>query len=186
MVWKALDLVSSSPFSREIERAKLPERFTALRFKAYNGRTDLMAHISHFQQRMALSRYNDPLMCRIFPSSLREVALRWFNQLGRRIINSWIQMAEAFVARFITNSRRTKEMDALLIMKLEDNETIKDYSTRFWETYNDIDGCGEEVAVRTFKLGLPPGTGLRQSLTKRPARTLGKLMHWIDHFISIE
>ena len=52
-------------------------------------------------------------------------------------------------------------MDALLTMKLEDNETIKDYSTGFWETYNDIDGCGEEVAVRTFKLGLPPGTGLR-------------------------
>ena len=70
-------------------------------------------------------------------------------------------MAEAVVARFITNSRRTREMDALLTMKLEDNETIKDYSTGFWETYNDIDGCGEEVAVRTFKLGLPPGTGLR-------------------------
>jgi hypothetical protein len=52
-------------------------------------------------------------------------------------------------------------MDALLSKKLEDNETIKDYSTRFWETYNDIDGCGEEVAVRTFKLGLPLATGLR-------------------------
>jgi hypothetical protein len=84
-------------------------------------------------------------------------------------------MAEAFVAHFITNSRKTREMDALLTMKLQDNETIKDYSTRFWETYNDIDGCGEEVAVRTFKLGLPPSTGLRQSLTKRPALTLGKL-----------
>jgi hypothetical protein len=49
-------------------------------------------------------------------------------------------MAEAFVARFITNSRKRKEMDTLLTMKLEDNETIKDYSTRFWETYNDIEG----------------------------------------------
>ena len=95
-------------------------------------------------------------------------------------------MAEAFVARFITKSRKTKEMDALLTMKLQDNETIKDYSTRFWETYNDIDGCGEEVAVRTFKLGLSPSTGLRQSLTKRPALTLGKLMYRIDQFIRVE
>jgi hypothetical protein len=39
---------------------------------------------------MDLSRYNDPLMCRLFPSSLGEVALRWFNQFGRRTINSWI------------------------------------------------------------------------------------------------
>ena len=80
---EALDLISSSPFSREIEKAKLPERFTAPCFEAYNDRTDPVAHISHYQQMMALSCYNDPLMCRLFPSSLGEVALRWFNQLGR-------------------------------------------------------------------------------------------------------
>jgi hypothetical protein len=32
-VWKALDLVSSSPFSKQIERAELPERYTAPRYK---------------------------------------------------------------------------------------------------------------------------------------------------------
>jgi hypothetical protein len=36
-IWKALDLVSSSPFSRKIERVKLPERYTAPRFEIYNG-----------------------------------------------------------------------------------------------------------------------------------------------------
>ena len=90
------------------------------------------------------------------------------------------------MARFITNSRKRKEMDALLTMKLEDNETIKDYSTRFWETYNDIKGCSEEVEIRTFKLGLPTDTGLRQSLIKRPAQNLGKLMHRIDQFIRVK
>uniref|UniRef100_A0A2N9H0K6 Retrotransposon gag domain-containing protein n=1 Tax=Fagus sylvatica TaxID=28930 RepID=A0A2N9H0K6_FAGSY len=185
-VWKAFDLVSSSPFSRQIERAELPERYTAPRFEIYNGRTDPVAHIGHYQQSMALSLFNNPIMCRLFPSSLGEVALRWFNQLGRRTINSWIQMAEAFVARFITNSRKTREMDALLTMKLEDNETIKEYLTKFWETYNDIDGCNKEVVVRTFKLGLPSGTGLRQSLTKRPTPTVAKLMHMIDQFIQVE
>lgn len=80
------------------------------------------------------------------------------------------------MARFITNCRRTKEMDALLTLKLENGKSLKDYSTRFWEIYNDIDNCSENVAVRTFKSGLPLGTGLRQSLTKRLATTLRKLM----------
>jgi hypothetical protein len=93
-VWKALDLVSSSPFSEEIERARLPERFTAPQLEVYNGRTDPVAHIGHYHQRMALWRYNDPLMCRMFPSSMGEVALRWFNQLERGTIGSWSQMAE--------------------------------------------------------------------------------------------
>ena len=78
-VWKALDLISSSHFSREIEKAKMPERFLVPRLEIYNGRTDLVTHIGHYQQSMALSRNDDPLMCRLFPSSLGEVAMRWFN-----------------------------------------------------------------------------------------------------------
>ena len=95
-------------------------------------------------------------------------------------------MAETFVARFITNCRRTQAMDALLILKLEDGESIKDYATKFWKTYNDIDNCSEDMAVRTFKSGLPLGTGLRQSLTKRLATTLRKLTDRIEQFIRVE
>uniref|UniRef100_A0A2N9EUX0 Uncharacterized protein n=1 Tax=Fagus sylvatica TaxID=28930 RepID=A0A2N9EUX0_FAGSY len=95
-------------------------------------------------------------------------------------------MAKAFVARFITNSRKRKEMNTLLAMKLEDNETLKNYSIRFWETYNDIEACGEEMAIATFKMGLPIDSGLRKSLVKHPPRDLGKLMYKIDQFVRIK
>jgi hypothetical protein len=185
-VWKALDLISSSPFTDEIESAELSERFTAPRLETYNGRTDPVAHIDHYHHRMALWRYRDPLMCRIFPSSLGEVALRWFNQLERGSIGSWSQMAEVFVGRFITNSRRSKGLDTLMVIRLGTNESLKDYSARFWETYNDIDACAEDTALQAFKLGLPPSTGLRQSLTKRPPTTLKKLMDRVERFVRVE
>jgi hypothetical protein len=73
-----------------------------------------------------------------------------------------------------------------MTMKLGDNESIKDYSARFWKTYNNIDGCGEDMVVQTFKLGLPPRTDLRQSLTKRPPTSLRKLMDRIEQFIRVE
>jgi hypothetical protein len=185
-IWKVLDQISSSPFSEEIEHAKLPPRYTTPGFEMYNGRTDPVAHIGHYHQKMALSRKNDALMCKLFPSSLGEVALRWFNQIDRGTISSWDQMAEAFVGRFITNSRRPKGMDALMTMKLGHNELIKNYAARYSETYNDIDGCGEDVAVLTFKLGLPVDSGLRQSLIKRPPRNMKKLMSRIEQFIRLE
>uniref|UniRef100_A0A2N9G8J0 RNA-directed DNA polymerase n=1 Tax=Fagus sylvatica TaxID=28930 RepID=A0A2N9G8J0_FAGSY len=185
-VWKALDLISSSPFTDEIESVELPERFTAPRLETYNGRTDPVAHIDHYHHRMALWRYRDPLMCRIFPSSLGEVALRWFNQLERGSIGSWSQMAEVFVGRFITNSRRSRGLDTLMVIRLGTNESLKDYSARFWETYNDIDACAEDTALQAFKLGLPPSTGLRQSLTKRPPTTLKKLMDRVERFVRVE
>ena len=112
--------------------------------------------------------------------------MRWFNQLGRQMINSWDQMAEAFVVRFITNSRKAREMDALLTMKLQDNETIKNNSIRYWETYNDIDGRSEEMAIKAFKLGLPINSGLRHSLVKRQPSSLVKLMNKIDQFVHLE
>ena len=67
-------------------------------------------------------------------------------------------MAEVFVGRFITNSWRSRGLDRLIVIRLGINESLKDYSARFWETYNDIDGCAEDTALQAFKLGLPPST----------------------------
>jgi hypothetical protein len=122
----------------------------------------------------------------MFPSSLGEVALRWFNQIERGTIGSWNQMAETFVGRFITNSRRREGLDTLMKIKLGDSESLKNYSARFWETYNDIDSCAEDTTVQSFKLGLPPDSGLRQSLTKRPPINVKKLMDRVEQYVRIE
>ena len=95
-------------------------------------------------------------------------------------------MAEIFVGRFITNSRRSRGLDTLMVIRLGINESLKDYSAKFWETYNDIDGCAEDTALQAFKLDLPPSTGLRQSLTKRPPTTLKKLMDRVERFVRVE
>ena len=44
--------------------------------------------------------------------------------------------------------------------------------------FNDIDGDFDEIAIRTFKVGLPTEHGLRKSLTGKPVTSLqgkGKL-----------
>uniref|UniRef100_A0A2N9IFY5 Uncharacterized protein n=1 Tax=Fagus sylvatica TaxID=28930 RepID=A0A2N9IFY5_FAGSY len=53
---------------------------------------------------------------------------------------------------------------------------LKSYSARYWETYNEIDLCGEDLAVRQFKFGLPTGCKIRQSLTKKPPLNMTDLM----------
>ena len=87
-VWNQLRQISHSPFSSRIELAKLPTRLAPLNLITYNGKTDPVAHISHYRQSMALHNENDILMCRIFPSSLGDVALRWFDRLEHGSIHS--------------------------------------------------------------------------------------------------
>ena len=73
---KALKQISQSPFTRRIKEERLPRWFTQLTFTMYNGRTDPVEHVSHFNQRMVVHSKNEALMCKIFPSSLELVAMR--------------------------------------------------------------------------------------------------------------
>jgi hypothetical protein len=176
MVWKALHQISNFPFSKEIERARLPRKFSPLNYAMYDGRADPIEHISHFRQSMTLYLNNDALMCRMFPSSLGSVSLRWFNRLGHASVHSWDEMTKAFVSQFITNNQKPRELDSLLLMSMKDSESLKSYSSRYWEVYNEVVGCTEEIAVKTFKLGLDLDSKLRQNLTRRPAKSIRDLM----------
>ena len=71
-------------------------------------------------------------------------------------------------------------MDSLLSMAMREGETLKTYSDIYWETFNEIDGDFKDVAIRTFKVGLPTNHDLRKSLTMKPARSLCQLMDRID------
>ena len=78
---RALHQISKSPFTQRIERGKLPQQFTQPTFTMYNGRTDPVEHVSHFNQRMAVHLKNEALMCKVFPFSLGSVVMRWFDGL---------------------------------------------------------------------------------------------------------
>ena len=45
---KALNQISKSPFTRRVEGKRLFRRFTQPTFTMYNGRTDPVEHVSHF------------------------------------------------------------------------------------------------------------------------------------------
>ena len=54
------------------------------------------------------------------------------------------------------------------------------------EIFNEIDGDFNEVAIRTFKVGLPSEHGLRKSLTGKPVTSLRQLIDRVDKYKRIE
>ena len=67
---KELNQISKSPFTRKIERVTLPWRFHQPTFTIYNGWTDPVEHVSHFNQKMVVHSKDEALMCKVFPSNL--------------------------------------------------------------------------------------------------------------------
>ena len=178
--------ILNSPFTRRIEGGKLPQRFTQLMFTMYNGRTYPMEHVNHFNQRMVVHLKNETLMCKVFPSSLRLVAMRWFDGLKDGSINSFKEITRAFWALFVTCNRVPQPLDSLLSMTMREGETLKTYSDKYWEMFNKIDGNLDDVAIRTFKVSLPTKHNLRKSLTRKPVMSVCLLMDRIDEYKQVD
>ena len=122
---KALSQISKSPFTCRIERAKLPQCFHQPTFLIYNGWLDPVEHVSQFNQRMAVHSKDEALLCKIFPSSLGPVAMRWFNGLRANSINSFKELTQALGSRFVTRSRVPRPLDSLLSLSMREDETLK-------------------------------------------------------------
>ncbi|XP_075665618.1 uncharacterized protein LOC142635322 [Castanea sativa] len=183
---RALNQIAKSPFTCRIEEGKLPRQFTQPTFTLYNGRTGPVEHVNHFNQRMAVPSRNEALMCKMFPSSLGLVAMRWFNSLGVGSIDSFKGLARAFGSRFITCSRVPWPLDSLLSMTMQEGETLKMYLDISWETFNEIDGDFDDVVIRTFKVSLLAKHGLRKSLTGKPVNNVHWLMDRTDKYKRVE
>ncbi|XP_030964678.1 uncharacterized protein LOC115985934 [Quercus lobata] len=145
-----------------------------------------MEHVSQFNQRMDIHSQNEALMCKVFPSSLGPVAMRWFNSLKTNSIDSYKQLTQAFCSRFITNSRIPRPLSSLLSLSMHEGETLKVYSDRYWEMYNEMDENHDDVAISMFKSGLPTEHGLRKSLTGKPVTSVRQLMDRIDKYKRVE
>ena len=73
-------------------------------------------------------------------------------------------------------------MDSLLSLSMRKGETLKTYSDRYWKMFNEIDGDFDDVAISTFKVGLPTKHCLRKSLTGKPVTSVRQLMDRIDKY----
>ncbi|XP_030957722.1 uncharacterized protein LOC115979806 [Quercus lobata] len=177
---KALSQVSKSPITRNIEDAILPRRFHQPTFTLYDGQSDPIEHVSHFSQKMTIYSRDEALMCKVFPSSLGSMAIRWFNGLRATSIESFKKLTRAFGACFITCSRVPRPLGSLLSMSMREGETLKTYSDRYWEMFNEIEGEHDDVAISTFKVGLSTDHNLRKSLTGKPVTSVHQLMDRIS------
>ena len=112
--------------------------------------------------------------------------MRWFDGLRTNSISSFKKLTQSFYSQFIICSRVPQPLDSLLSMTMREGVSMKAYAKKYWEMFNEIEGNFDEVAIRTFKVGLPPEHGLRKSLTGKPVTSLPQLMDRVDKYKMIE
>ena len=108
------------------------------------------------------------------------------NGLKENSIDSFKKLTQAFGARFITCSRVPRPLGSLLSMSMREGKTLKTYSDRYCEIFNEIEGEHDDMAISTFKAGLQAEHDLRKSLTGKPVTSVHQLMDQIDKYRRVE
>ena len=111
--------------------------------------------------------------------------MRWFNDLRKGSIQNFKELIEAFGAKFITCSKVPQPIGSLLSLRMRSGETLRSYTNKYWELYNEIGG-NEQVVASTFQMGLPEESALRDSLTIQPPEYMHQLMRRIEEYKRLE
>ena len=85
-----------------------------------------------------------------------------------------------FVARVVTNKLQPLRVDALMALKIGNDECRRAYAKRYYEVFNRIPGCNQEVAVVSFKNGLKDDCLLRKSVSKTLSKSMEELKARIE------
>ena len=86
---------------------------------------------THFNQRMTIYSRKKALMCKVFPSNLGPITMKWFDGLEDGSIGSYEELTKTFGAKFVTCSRIPRPLDSLLSMAKREGESLKTYLDRY-------------------------------------------------------
>ncbi|GMP58624.1 hypothetical protein CsSME_00022225 [Camellia sinensis var. sinensis] len=91
-----------------------------------------------------------------------------------------------FVASFVTNKLQPLRADSLMALRIGKDESLRAYAKRYYEVFNRIPGCNQELAVVSFKNGLNDDCLLRKSLAKTLPKSIEELMARIEKYVRAE
>ncbi|RDY06842.1 hypothetical protein CR513_09113, partial [Mucuna pruriens] len=115
---------------------------------------DPHAHLQAFETQMYISGGNDQLSCKLFPGTLRGVAMHWITTLPARSIRSFNDLAGSFVSQFAANKVKRLEVVDLFDIKQAKGESLKSYLARFNNITVCVDDPDQKFFVKAFQKGL--------------------------------
>ncbi|RDX92430.1 hypothetical protein CR513_25449, partial [Mucuna pruriens] len=130
------------PFCEEIDEARVPPHFREISVDSFDRTQDPHAHLQAFQTQMYISGGDDKLSCKLFPGTLRGVALQWIMNLPPSS-----QQTSQSVWRWQT----------YLISNKLGGESLKSYMASFNNATVRVNDSDQKFFVKAFQKGLRVG-----------------------------
>ena len=164
---------TESPFIAEVLHYPLPAKFRMPQVEKFDGVKDPVDHLNTYKNQMELHGYQDHVRFRAFATTLKGLALAWFNRLPPSSIPSLRDLSIAFVSHFIGARTYRKPSYHLLTVKQGTQESLKSYVQRFNAESLKVDVPDEKFAITAFiaSLGIQ-SKDLMFSISKNPQASM--------------
>lgn len=181
------DLVNriDSPFTTSVNSFPLPPKFGMPQIESYDGVKDPLDHLETFKTIMHFQEVPDKIMCRAFPTMLKDPARVWFSRLTPSSINTFKELSAQFTSHFIGGHQYKRSTTCLMSIKQREDETLRAYITRFNKETLSIDEADDKILVAAFTSGLHKGKFLF-SLYKNDPKTMTDVLYRATKYMNAE
>ncbi|XP_026420320.1 uncharacterized protein LOC113316326 [Papaver somniferum] len=176
-----------SPLSENLLRLPCPRKCSLPTLTyPFTGVGDAIEHLKTYRMTLTQWDHYDVVLCKLFPSSLRDEALLWYNNLPKGSVKSFAHLSELFLETYIHNSRILPEVDALFQISRGPNESLRSLVTRWIKLCAEIGKVPENYAILGFKNSLRKTDPLFVRMYEAMPKNLGKLREVQEDYIALE
>ncbi|GKV32754.1 hypothetical protein SLEP1_g41336 [Rubroshorea leprosula] len=111
---------------------------------------------------------DNAMMCKVFPTTLKSTARRWYHKLPRHSISSYSELATLFSNKFSSQREIKRTTSELMQVHQKEGESLRDYMQWFNKSTLDIDNVPDTICLSTLLHGLKPGQFLDDLLENPP------------------
>ncbi|GKV15791.1 hypothetical protein SLEP1_g26542 [Rubroshorea leprosula] len=117
---------------------------------------------------LSITNATDAMMCKVFPTTLKSTAKRWYHKLPRHSIASYSELAILFLNKFASQREIKRTATELMQVHQKEGESLRDYMQWFNKSTLDIDNVPDTICLYALLHGLKPGRFLDDLLENPP------------------
>ena len=170
-----LEMLGSSPFTKEVHKAMPPKGFKLPTMKSYGGTTNPIDHLEMFRTSMSIQGADNALMCKAFLAILKKVARSWFSSLPPRSIITFKDLGKKFVSHFISSIAQKKASITLISICQRQDESLREFVTRFNNERLQVIYFYRTITIVAFTNSLRD-KDFTKSLTKKQLKVFANIL----------
>ena len=151
----------------------------------YDESTDPDEHIAIYTTQISLYTWNDVVMCKVFPTTLKGAVLSWVTRLPPLSVDCFDTMVEKFGAQFATSRPHHLTSIVLVNIRQEKGESLRIFMEQFGKVALGIRNLSSKVTMHHMITTLKSGP-FADSLCKKPATNLDELRQRASKFMQME